>query len=1077
MLTRSLAALCAAMLLLANPSFAQSLFGTILGTVTDRSGAVVPNAQVRIRNTATNTVRSIVTSTTGDYQAPALPVGLYEVAVEAQGFKRSVAQSVSLAVDQRARVDFQLEIGSIEQVVEVSTTTPLIETDTASQGTVVDNRRIVQLPLNGRNFQTLAVLAPGVIAPVAGSGGRFAVSGTRGLSNSFMLDGATNTNSNANGTFIDPSVDLIEEFKIQRNTFNAEYGNGAAQINVVTKSGSNHFHATLFEFLRNDKIQARNFFDQARKPALRRNQFGGTVSGPVLLPKLYDGRDKLFWLFNYEGVRQRSPATLLSSLPTQAELDGDLSGTPGAIVDPFASNTPFAGNRIPASRIDSTTRAYRQFIPSVTAARGSLGPGINLITPISTANDWDQYTFKADRHFQSAGHVFGRFTSNKSQNITAAISPLFRNSPRSRQYNIVIGHNQVIRANLINEFRGGFSRHTLRQGPPETATQNFAEILGLRNLLSRDLPEFNSLAAVNITGFTGLGGPALITQRVNTWSFLENITWIRASHTVKAGFDIRKRMLDIRNIGSTQGSFAFNGNFTRSAVADYLLGIPRTAGATAPPGPDGVNHSPLWQWFVQDDWRVTPNLTLSLGLRYEYPAPFVNDRDRRSIFDPTFPGGRLIYPGEATYYVPGRGFTSVDRPLASRGLVPPDKNNFAPRFGFAWRPFGSRRNSVRGSYGMFYEAANNNNEVLFGTFNYPHVLNHSLTNDIVRPSFFWSNLFPSSVTVGNVGFNSLDTNLPVGYMQQWSLNLQRELKSNLALELGYLGSKGTKLDWRNNANQAVLDADPSRPTPVSARAPFPAFAPGANLITRHGFSNYHGFIARLERSFSGGLHFLTSYTFSKAIDNSSFAGNIGSQPALPQNAYDRQSEKGLSYFDVPHRFVVSYVWDLPFGPGKPYLSRRGIAGHIVGGWQLSGITQFQSGNPWSVLSAGDPANIGSGGQRADLVGDPFPAGFEPGGPGRLRFDPKAFAQAARGRFGNSGRNIIRDAPVNNWDVALNKDFYFTETTRLEFRTEFFNALNHTQFNQFDNTVNNPTFGTWRSAGPPRIVQFGLKLIY
>ncbi|MBM3735468.1 MAG: TonB-dependent receptor [Acidobacteria bacterium] len=854
----------------ANTGPAQSLFGTILGTVTDSTGGAVAGARIRIRNTATNAVREIRSSTAGDYQAPSLAVGPYEITAEAAGFKRALAPAIVLTLDQRARVDFQLELGSVDQVVEVTSATPLIETDTASQGTVVDNRRIVQLPLNGRNFQTLAILGPGVIAPVAGSGGRFSVAGTRGLSNSFMLDGATNTNSNANGTFIDPSVDLIEEFKIQRNTFNAEYGNGAAQINVVTKSGTNSLRLVLFEFLRNEKIQARNFFDGARKPALRRNQFGGTVSGPVYLPKLYDGRNRSFWLFNYEGVRQRAPNTLLSSLPTQAELDGDLSSLAGGVTDPAAAGQPFPGARIPASRVDPTTRAYRPFVPVVSAPRGSLGPGINLLTPVSTANDWDQHTLKFDQQLNRAGQFFARYTTNESQNITAAIHPLYRNSPRGRQYNIVAGHNFLFRPNLINEFRGAFSRHKLLQGPPEPHPQNFADVLGLRNLLSRSDPAFNSLPAVNLTGFTGLGGPALITQRVNTWSWLDNLTWIRSSHTVKAGFDIRHRMLDIRNIGSTQGSFGFAGNFTRSAIGDYLLGIPRTAGAAAPPGPDGVNLSPLWQWFVQDDWKVTGDLTLSFGLRYEYAAPFANDRDRRSLFDPTFPGGRLIYPGRADYFVPGRGFIPTERPLAPRGLVPQDKNNLAPRFGFAWRPFGNTRNSVRGSYGIFYEASNNNNEVLFGSFNFPHVLNHSLTNDLTRPSFVWSNLFPDQVTVGSVGFSSLDTNLPTGYLQQWSLNLQRELRPNLAVELGYMGTKGTKLDWRTTANQAALDANPARPTSIVSRLPFPAFAPGAGLITRNGFSNYHAFISRLERSFSRGLHFLASYTFSKGIDNSSF---------------------------------------------------------------------------------------------------------------------------------------------------------------------------------------------------------------
>ena len=304
--------------------------------------------------------------------------------------------------------------------------------------------------------------------------------------------------------------------------------------------------------------------------------------------------------------------------------------------------------------------------------------------------------------------------------------------------------------------------------------------------------------------------------------------------------------------------------------------------------------------------------------------------------------------------------------------------------------------------------------------------------------------------------------------QQWSFNLQREITANTAVEVGYLGSKGTSLDWRIGVNQARLDADPARPTSIASRLPYPAFAPGAGTITRWGMSNYHAFIARLERSFSQGLSFLFSYTGSKAIDNSSFAGNIGAQPAQPQNIFDLKSEKGLAYFDVPHRLAATAIWDLPFP--------RGLLYPVFGGWELTTIVQLQAGNPWSVLVAGDPANIGTGNQRANQVGNPFPAGFEVGGAARLRFDPKAFAVAPRGTFGNTGRNIIRDSPINNWDVGLNKSFELGERLRLEFRAEFFNFWNHTQFNQFNNSVDSPTFASWSSARAPRIIQFGLKLV-
>jgi hypothetical protein len=437
----------------------------------------------------------------------------------------------------------------------------------------------------------------------------------------------------------------------------------------------------------------------------------------------------------------------------------------------------------------------------------------------------------------------------------------------------------------------------------------------------------------------------------------------------------------------------------------------------------------------------------------------------------------LLYGNAAEFFVPGKGFTPTDHPLVSPGLVPPDRNNFAPRFGFAWRPFGSRRNVVRGSYGIFYEAQNANNEILFGSFNYPHQLSYNITNDITNPVYRFSTLFPSTVTVGAIGFNSLDTHMPIGYIQQWSFNLQRELKPNLALEAGYMGSKGTKLDWRNSANEATLDPDPAHPTPLATRQPIPAFAANALTITRNGFSNYEAFLARLERNFSGGLQFLIAYTFSKSIDKSSFAGNIGAQPAQAENSYNRAAERGLSYFDVPHRLAVSYVWNLPFGSGRRFLNRRGFVNAALGGWQLTGITQMQTGNPWSILISGDTANVGTGSQRAQQVGVVYPDGFVSGGASRLAFNPKAFALPAKGTFGNTGRNIVRTAGLNNWDMAINKRFRLTERARLEFRTELFNTWNHTQYLQFDNTLQDIGFATWTSARPPRIIQFALKLIY
>jgi hypothetical protein len=1055
---------------LSNLLDAQSLFGTILGTVTDHTNAVVPGARVTVRNIATNEERIVGTGPLGDYEALALPIGAYEVSCEAAGFKRAVRSNVILRIDQRLRVDLKLMLGALQETVQITATMPLIETDTASQGTVVENRRIVELPLNGRNFQQLASLGPGVIAPPPGSGERFSVAGVRGTSNSFMLDGATNSQP-SNDTYVDPSIELIEEFKIQRNTFNAEYGKGAAQINVVTKSGTNQPHVTLFEFLRNEQLQARDFFDGGEKPALRRNQFGGTASGPIV-------RNRFFGLFNYEGVRQRSPDTLLGGFPVQKELNGDLSGTSAAVRDPF-TRLPFANNRIPVSLINSTTQKFRQYVPVTDALLGTYGRGLNFIRPVSHTSDSGQFTIKLDGSVTKNINAFARYTTNHPTATNRKLADLWDSTNDAHLHNFVVGLNQVIKPNLINEFRLSWGRRDAVTSPRVAAAHesNFAQELGITNTISGAVREANALPTVTITGLTAMGGPAWVTERLNTYSLVDNLSWVKGKHTFKYGADIRRSMVDQRNIGATNGAFSFTGAFSGAPLGDYLLGIAQTSNVTAPPGIDGVSLSTLWQGFAQDDWKVTPNLTLSFGTRYEYSQPYVNSRNRISRFDTEFPGGRLIYPGEAVYFIPGRGFlpSETGKPLASRGLYKPDKNNIAPRLGFAWRPFGNNYTVFRGSYGVFSESPNELSFVV-GINNTPHLIRQSITNDVINPKYRWSELFPLAPPEGSTQIGSAGEDLPTGYIQQWSFNVQRQLARNLALEVGYMGNKATKLDQTVNVNQALLDTNPAKPTPIVTRVPYPAFAPNMVFYQHTGFSNYHALIARLEREFSGGLSFLASYTFSKMIDNSSFRGSIGAQPAFPQNSYDLKAEHGLSYFDVPHRFVMSWVWDLPFGKGRRYAAGKAV-NHILGGWQLVGIFQYQSGNPWPILVSGDWANVGAGNERANIVGDPFPPGFVRGGVERLAFSTSAFALPTRGTFGNSGRNIIRDAPLNNWDLGGFKNFRLGERARLQFRAELFNAWNHTQFQQFSNNMNSATFGTWNSARSPRIIQLGLKLVY
>ncbi|HJU10842.1 MAG TPA: hypothetical protein VJ728_08190, partial [Candidatus Binataceae bacterium] len=466
----------------------------------------------------------------------------------------------------------------------------------------------------------------------------------------------------------------------------------------------------------------------------------------------------------------------------------------------------------------------------------------------------------------------------------------------------------------------------------------------------------------------------------------------------------------------------------------------------------------------------------NLGLRWEYAQPYVNTQNHISVFDPTFPGGRLIYPGVAEYFVPGQGFTPTSQPLAPSGLYAPDKDNFAPRFGLAWRPAGSGVWSIRGGYGIYYEAPNDNS-MIFLSGNPPDLTMNTILNDPRTPPLRpWSQMFPAGIVVGAATVNSVARNLPTGYIQQWSFNIERELGPNNVVEVGYVGMKGTDLGQRRWLNQAVVDPNPAVPTPIVSRTPYPAFANALDFYDDTGFSNYHALIARAEHRFSRGLSLLVAYTFSKSIDDVSFAGGINPEPNEPQNSYDLAAERGLSYFDSPQRLVVSLIYQVPIGKGHTWLS-HGALSQVFGGWEFASILQYQTGTPMSILVPGDPANVGIGSQRAAVLGNPLPPGFVRGGSKRLAFDTSAFAMPAPGSFGNSGRNIIRDAPLNDWDLGLSKMFLIAEGTKVQFRAEAFNALNHTQFQLFGNVLGTPTFGLWNSAREPRTLQFGVKVYY
>ncbi len=1087
------------------PVAGQTVTGTIVGTVYDETGALVPKATVVVTHTATNTARRLQTNERGDYIATSLRPGDYRVAAEQAGFKRTVIENIELLVDQTVRVDLTLRVGELIETVEVTTAPPTVESETSSVGQVIDTHQMVNLPLKNRSFFGLALLSPGVTPQQPGSfvGNRrptpgglsapaFQVGGGRETSNGYLMDGVDAQDPHYLTPSMFPSVDAIQEFKLQTNAYSAAFGRFAAQVNVTTRSGTNELHGSAYEFLRNDKLDAPNFFDNFAgigKAPLRYNQFGGTLGGPVVIPGLYKGKDRTFFFISYEGTRLRRGKTAQASVPTEAQKSGDFSRlgfrNNKPIFDPATTRPdpigksnirdPFPGNRIPQSRFTDFARLMLPFYPSPVRETAT---GNNFFTSLSDPSDNNQVLTRFDHHFSGSHNLSVRYSFfDGTEGIKSAI-PLSGRFNDVRTQNLALSWTHIRSPATLNELRLGYNRPTyliLQEGAFE---RDFARELGLKNLLAD--PIGWGLPGVAPTGFSSLGiGDANPTTQVsNVYQIVDHVTLIRGSHNIKLGGEGRKTNYNDRSERQIRGQFSFTGVMTANpaasadtgvSLADVILGLPLTATGSSTSLSGNFNGF-SYAFFVQDDWKVNPKLTLNLGVRYELNTRYSDVQDRLSMVDYWTPGGRILLAGSSRAYIPGTGI--VDGPETPRGLVPTDTNNWGPRVGFAFRPFGDNRTAIRAGYGIFYSMIELQ-DLRTWVRNPPHgeVIGlrsnqngNSADPDVLR---IWE-LFPAKgAPASRPNVFGPTPDYPDQYYQQWNFTIQQELPGRTLLEVGYIGSKGTRLIQRFNANQANLP-DPDNITPILSRRPFPLFGntirigdPGAN-------STYHGGILRLERRFAGGFSFLGSYTWSKSLDG---ASRIDDQPRDIRN---RSLHKGRSEFDIRHRAVISGTWDIPVGPGKRYLSGAGRLGHLVGGWQLNGILSARSGFPFDVTVQGDVCVCGAANQLANLVGDPR-KGFN-----RSReqwFNTAAFATPRRGTLGNSGRNIL-DGP-GSWelDFSVFKNIPIKERVRLQFRGEFFNIFNHTRFSNPNSQVGNPNYGIIQGAADPRIVQLALKLLW
>jgi hypothetical protein len=1040
---------------------AQTHRATVRGRVTNITGAQLAGADIRLVHVATNETRSLRTGAEGEFSIPQLPPGAYRLEIEATGYGK-YTREFELQVNRTQQLDVTLEVGPLAvEVVNVTDSLPTIQKDTAATGTVIENRQIVGLPLDGRNFYELSLLVPGAVPAAPGSAGSvrgdfsFSVNGAREDGNNFLLDGVYNVDPKLNTFGVLPSVDAIREFEMLTSTYDASFGrNAGAQVNVVLKSGSNQIHGSAYEFFRNGALDARNYFAPSDQPApqYQRNQFGFSLGGPIR-------RDRSFFFVDYEATRAREGITRVTNVPTLAERNGDFSQSAlsPAPLDPLTGQ-PFTGGVIPTARINTIGRAIANLYPLPNRAV----PFQNFVSSPTQRDRNDTFDVRLDHALSPRSNLTFRYSfgdRNLFEPFTGAtfsLVPGYGATVPRRSQNIMLSETHVFTPAFINDVRLAFNRVALSV-IQENAGTSINNQVGLPEL-SSDARDFG-LSLINVTGFSPLGHEGNNPQNsvTNTYQILDTATYARGSHLFKFGLDFRfvqqNAFRDVQSRGFL--TFSQSAGLTGNALADLLLGSPFITGGARL---DNAQHlrTNSYNFFVNDSYRVTPRLTLNAGLRYEYNSPSVDTADRANIYDPATRS--LVAVG--TNGVPRSGYT-------------PDRNNFAPRVGLAWTLGAEGRTVLRAGYGVYYDqSALAPGEALY--FNAPYFdfnLYFSLpglplsVNDPF-PSFFPVPLPDSALAI--------QRDLRTAYMQHWSFGVQRDLGGSRVLEVSYVGSKGTKLLAGRDINQGQLTTLPFVLRPV------PQFD-DINILESRANSNYNSLQVRFQQRLDFGLSFLTSYAWSKSIDDASGFFTSAGDPNFPQNSFDVRQERALSNFDVRHRLSVSYSYDLPFGRGRAFLSDAGLLSKVFGRWQMNGIVTLQSGRPFTVALLPEIDNSGTGRSTLGFLGNDRPnvvgqATLGPRTPERW-FNTDAFAFPPRGTFGNAGRNILTGPGTENVNLSLLKNMTLRERLDLQLRAEVFNLFNHPNFNLPDNFLGSPTFGRILSAQSPRHIQFGLKLLF
>jgi hypothetical protein len=1086
------------MVLLAPALFGQANSASIVGTVTDPTGASISGATVTVVRLETGLKQTTVTNTSGNYNLPFLPVGNYSLSASFTGFQTVQIEQFQLVVGQTARMDIQMKVGQVSEKVSVEASAIALQTENGTVGTVIDREQVAELPLNGRSFVQLALLTPGVNPATPGSlsarssGGSLgqqvgmSANGARDNQNRFYYDGVEAMSLGSYSMSFSLSIDAIREFKVDSSSYSAAYGAApGGHVNLTTKSGTNEYHGQAWLFNRNDALTTlapfQPYSTTAKPPRLNRNQFGANIGGPVVLPKIYNGKERTFFFFNWESGRLISGSFGGTAfVPPTAYRTGNFSGSAAVIYDP-TTGQPFSNNAIPASRIQPYASKFLTYVPSPNTNEAA----INFRGPNASApTDQNQYLGRIDHRISDKNTLYGTYIFNQQMGYSVPTYGWEYTVSRGRQQVFALCDTHVFSASTVNELRLGWSRRRPESyyGTSYKPEYDIANIIGIAGV-SKDPRDYGPPAfgmGYDAPAIAATNGPAY--QHNQVWQFGDNLSINKGTHFLTMGALIYRRNFSFDEALNPRGTFTFDGRTTtlggatparENTFAAYLLGM-ATGGAVSPnPFANRMDHT--WQsYYAQDDWKVTRNLTLNLGLRYDYFAQPV-ERGKVTNFElngaiPGFTVSRQLF----------RNFPDIpDTPGVSPSLMNSDRNNWGPRIGFAYRAPRLGDLVVRGGYGIYYiqEVTNTYTNLTLGT---PVVKSFSYSGTYTQPiNPATAFLGQGSAVTGVFGAAALDPDMSDAYVQQWNLTLQKQLPGKVFYDIGYVGSKGTNLAYSFDGNRPVQIVNPTAPgvAPIADRRPYKGF--GSIGTTKSlGNSIYHSLQMKAERRMASGLSFLGAYTWSKALstqDASTVGG--GWYTGNVQDILNLTSEKSPAAFDLRHRFSMAGIYNIPlFATAKNRAMKA-----MLGGWQVNAIVTEQTGFASTMGGVGDITGTGIG-SRVSMVSGQKPD-LSRSERSRTRwFNTAAFAVTPMGNWGNATRNPLHLPGLNNIDFAANKYFRFSERANVQFRAEMFNFVNHVNLGAPGTSILTPnTFGVITSGnqgpgatGDQRIIQLGLK---